>query len=105
MVAEKLHVVTTINAVTGVLRSTWLGQSDIAEVRMLVIVSVVLAGVSLLGRLGLALIALRRARPEDIPSLVSALTPWWRKEPHQGRRLRRCLSTEPPPMRRKLDEQ
>jgi hypothetical protein len=75
----ELQVVDRVNAAASMLHAVQLGQSDAAEVRMLVVVSVVLAGVSLLGMLGLALVALMRARPEDIPAVVSALTPWWRK--------------------------
>jgi hypothetical protein len=82
VVGDRLHAVSKIDAVASMLRATRLGQSDVAEVRLLVIVGLVLAGVGLLGRLGLALVALKRARPEDIPSVVSALAPWWRKEPH-----------------------
>jgi hypothetical protein len=67
VVGDRLHAVSKIDAVASMLRATRLGQSDVAEVRLLVIVGRVLAGVGLLGRLGLALVALKRAPKTFLP--------------------------------------
>jgi hypothetical protein len=39
----------------------------------------VTAMVAIVGMLGLALVALLRAERKDIPAVVRALAPWWRR--------------------------
>jgi hypothetical protein len=59
-------------------KSSRLSLGNPRVIRSHAVVGIVIAGLICTGMLGLGLVALLRARPEDIPAVVRALAQWWR---------------------------